>query len=242
MVMTGTRHGLVRGNSELAHVLVRLGIALAAYGPGGVHGVDETLGGAFLGADAVLLAVRRWSAGHLRRRFPPGRSQLSDDVREDASQHLAEVILSGRGRLLPPGVLIAWCKRILDNFVLDELRRSARYCNIEGIVEAEVEPSMTFEMTEVATRLIDALREQTVRAAGPARARQRKALLEAYLSRALTADPGPREQQARALWQRRVSRGKQVALTAWRDLQREIEGDVHELGDVASALGLDCGR
>jgi len=238
--MTGTRLEQVRGNGELASVLVRLGVALAMYGAGEVHGLDEPLGGGALGADAVLNAVRRWSAAHLRRRFPSGRCQLADDVREDASQHLAEVILSGRGRLLPPAVLIAWCKRILDNFVLDEIRRSARHCNIEGICEAKVEPSTKFETTEVATRLIAALREQAVRAAGPARARQRKALLEAYLARALTADPGPSEQHARALWQRRVSRGKQVAVTAWRALQEGIEGDMQELVDVASALGLDC--
>lgn len=242
MVTTGTRHELVGGNTELASVLVCLGIALEVPGVGQAQDVSEALGGWALGANAVLLAVRRWSAAHLRRRFPVGRSQLSEAVREDAIQHLAEVIVSGRGRLLPPGVLIAWCKRILDNFVLDEMRRSARYCNIESICEAEVEPSTTLETTEAATRLIDALREQTVRAASPARARQRQALLEAYLSRTLTADPGPREQQARALWQRRVSRGKQVAVMAWRDLQHGTDGDMQELGDVASALGLDCGR
>jgi len=212
---------------------VLLGIAL------GVQVESDFIVGASLGADAVLRAVGRWATSHLRRRFPSGRFQLSDDVHEDAIQHLAEVILSGRGRSQPPPVLIAWCKRILDNFVLDEMRRGARHCDIEGVCEAKVEPLVKLEATEVMTRLIDGLREQAVRAAGPARARQRKALLEAYLCRALTVDLGPSDQHARALWQRRVSRGKQVAVTAWRDLQRGLQGDVQELGDVASALGLE---
>lgn len=237
--MTGTRHKAVRrGNGKLGAGLLHLGIAL------NVPVCSETFEEHPAEADAILLAVRRWSTSHLRRRFASGRSQLSHDVCDDAIQHLSEAILSGRSRLLPPPVMIAWCRRVLDNFVLDEIRRSARHCEIEGDYEANLDPWMKLETTELARLLVDALRQQAVRAAGPARAEQRKALLEAYLSRALAADPGPTEHQERALWQRRVSRGKQVAVVAWRDLMQGLEGQpsaMQELGDVANALGLGMG-
>jgi len=224
-----------RGNGKLGALLLHLGIAL------NVPDCSETLGERTAEADAILLAVRRWSTSHLRRRFASGQRQLSHDVCDDAIQHLSEVIVSGRGGLLPPPVMIAWCRRVLDNFVLDEIRRSTRHCEIQGEYEANLDPWMKLETTELASRLVDALRKQAVRAAGPARGQQRKALLEAYLSCALAADPGPTEHQERALWQRRVSRGKQVAVAAWRDLTQGLEGQpsaMQELVDVANALGL----
>lgn len=195
----------------------------------------------------VLMSLRRWAPGFLRTRLATRwrrcANQDSQDLIEDAIQHLMIVLAAGKARALlteDDVVLLAWCKRVLLNYVLSELRRGARESNSEALstVLGPIcpPPEHAVGIRLAVERLVSGLRGEVRRSARPQNAELRLGLLDDFLLGALG---GCEDKTGAALDNRtlkRRSRGRRVAQSAWYSL-RERDG-YGELHDVAEALGL----
>jgi DNA-directed RNA polymerase specialized sigma24 family protein len=195
----------------------------------------------------ALTTLRRWAPTFLRTRLAAQwrhrAAQDSQDLLEDAIQHLMIALAAGKARALLTAddtALVAWCKRVLVNHILTELRRSSREATryAPSVVRGPSfpPPEHAVETRLALERLVHGLCGEVRRNSRPRNAALRLDLLDDFLRGALAGCEGKGGAALDNRTLKRRSRGRVVARSAWHTL-RERAGYA-ELHEVAAALGL----
>ena len=192
----------------------------------------------------LLRHTRSWASGYARRRFSNDRRMLNDldDLVEDAVQHLLIQASHGAMRLkgMDPQRAKAWCKKVIANFILSELRLRARHSTLPPpSPEATPGIEQATASREALKQLARALHAEVERRARPQDAEQQRALIGDFLSSifAQHAQFGGENATSR----QRRSRGRRLAARVWTGLKSR--GPIApELCEVAAALGLETER
>jgi len=186
----------------------------------------------------ALPVIRGWARRYLQRRFrwsSSGAARATNEASvDDALQHLVEAVLQGKysssASNLP--AFIAWCQRVLSNFVVSEFRRAVR---VAPHLHQQEEPDawLGLETRAVMLRLTARLRRQIACSAGARDREPRLALFDEFVAEVLAAESAPKD----ARRHQRLSRGRRLACKAWAELC-ELDAASLDLREVAAALGL----
>jgi len=195
----------------------------------------------------VLPATQRWARRYLQRRFRWSSSAAARATNEalvdDALQHLVEAVLQGKysssASNLP--AFIAWCQRVLSNFVVSEFRRAVRVApHLHG--QEEPDAWLGLETRAVTLRLTARLRHQIACNARSRDRAPRLALFDEFVENVLGTESVSADATDRTRRYQRVCRGRRLACKAWAELC-ELDAASRDLREVAAALGLgDAGR
>jgi DNA-directed RNA polymerase specialized sigma24 family protein len=189
--------------------------------------------------------VSRWGPAFLQRRFASCRARCGDtlDIFDDAVQHLVIAVIEGRAAGIAVGEearALAWCKRVLVNFVLDELRRQSRQVRTDTVgrpCDDSIEDPV--QVRQALAVLVTELRREAARSAAPGKAKFRVALVDDFIANLLGVRTDARCARRDGRDQRR-SRGRRVAMAAWQRLNRTRNGSF-DFAAIAIGLGLDRG-
>jgi hypothetical protein len=162
-----------------------------------------------------------------------------DDLVEDAVQHL--VIQASHGALPSKGIdsarAQAWCKKVIANFIISELRLRARVSTLPPpSPEAVPGIEQVAASREAVKQLAAALYAEVERSARPGDAVQRQALIHDFM-KSIFAQRDPL-MSASATSRQRRSRGRRLAARLWTSL-KERGTVAPELCEIAQALGLE---
>lgn len=189
-----------------------------------------------------LSRVRTWATPYLRWRFLQQCKHWTtrdvQDLAEDATQHLLVAVAEGKADALvntDETAAAAWCKRVLENLFLSELRRRSRRMTPSPEPYAAT-CETAFQAREAVERLLLALRREVQ--TQPKNVRRRVALLDDFLTSVFSPLTVGCSQTNRR--HQRQSRGRRVAQQAWVSLKGR-DARLTELTEIASALGLDAG-
>jgi hypothetical protein len=192
----------------------------------------------------TLPVIRRWARAYLRRRFRwnpfEHLTATYAALADDALQHLLEAVLLGKASVAAGAdlcVFVAWCKRVLDNFVISEFRCSVRPPPPVA-TRHPLDPDSCCEAREALVRLAALLRHEILRSARRQDRAQRLALFDEFLSSVLHAEQGAARPGSRSLRYQRSSRGRRLACRAWVALLA-TDRSVADLRETATALGLE---
>jgi hypothetical protein len=193
-----------------------------------------------------MTRIRAWAERYARRRLSGHWRSWKDrelsDLVDDASQHLA-IALTTPSRLqmeMAPDHATAWCKRVVTNFLLSELRRRERASTLPPLVPEEVSSAEgALEARQAFDMLVREVRLELQRTPSPRDTASRLRLLDEFFESFLNEGGAPADRRSRNRMEQRRSRGRRLAREAWDRLkQRAICGS--ELSEVAFALGLEA--
>jgi hypothetical protein len=193
----------------------------------------------------ALVRLRLWTSSYVRGRF--GRSRKVgadrdlDDLADDATQHLVIALTqSFKAQIgICPDYLVAWCRRVVSNFVLSELRRRAKLsslCAAHG--DAPVSADGAVAMREALDVFIRELRNEVERTPACRSCDARLALVDEFLKDFLGERAVVSDRQLRNRLEQRRSRGRRVAREAWARLRAQ-RSQSDDLREIACALGLE---
>lgn len=200
---------------------------------------------------SILAGLRAWTTRYARRRFSTQwrvwtpRDAL--DVIEDASQHLAIALTRTQAQAVPAMSVchaLAWCKRVVANFIISELRWRARTSGVRrasasgGTASAEMAGSEGVEWREAFRLLVNRLREAIACRAAPGRVGARLRLFDEFVESWLVERGGARAPLDRSRADQRRCRGRRLARDAWLAVKQSSAVSL-EMVEVASALGLE---
>lgn len=194
-----------------------------------IRSIHDTVGRAREHACRGLIrSLQQWVPAFVERRIRAFQSSDASipirDIGEDALQHLVISIFQQRTTSVArseDALAKAWCKRVLSNFVQDELRKYQRIRNVpfEGIACPAGQHTWVSSKREVREFLLLVQRQ----AVETARARDKSArslLVQTFFARNLSlthATSHNRDETA----ERRYRRGRQLARSAWAQLATE---------------------
>jgi hypothetical protein len=186
---------------------------------------------------SLLVAIRPWAHQYIRDRF--GHSRIRDifDLAEDAAQHLVLSIASGKAPTLSSDGAVAWCRVVLANFVVSELRKqSGRDVLGTRKVEQASSAEEMFQRREEFACFVEELRRQ-IRHGGHGNTSARLALFDDFIRDILGASRDRLRPASNRDHQRR-SRGRRVAEQAWNNLKARPEARLDFI-QLARLLGFD---
>lgn len=200
-------------------------------------------GGSAVGSHLEIIQhLDSWVRRYVRRICHIG---YADDLADDALQYLLIVLAENHHSAAVNGnYLTPWCKRVVRNFIISEVRSSERWREVPVIqVREQQDPEVATEAKQSVSGLIRMLRNEIAHS-GPSRGRlERLTALDRWISSCLTAHSpanGSGKQQRHRLEQQHW-RDRCVARRAYEELV--TRGQVpHDYFDVAEALGLAASR
>jgi hypothetical protein len=200
----------------------------------------DRMGLSLVGSSGNTTVVQRLSQW-VHRYVTQLRLGAGVDLADDAFQHLLLVLVEMGDRApLDKEYITLWCKRVVRNFVISELRRVRKLAPYQTCPNEVTEPvEMCVETRDRVNILVNNLRQQVARDSSTGRKTSRLRLFDAWVEHRLGFKPRARhlDETARNRMEQYRCRGHRVACSAYEHLRCQ-QGNFDDMTDIAEQLGL----
>lgn len=195
----------------------------------------------------LLVSLSQWVpqfVGKSLRAMGPDVAHMGlAEISDDALQHLAIRIVQGRATevaLSDDALAKAWCKRVVLNYLRDEVRICRKRIRVPPPPVASLPAQEEWVTLRNDVRyFLASLRGELARSSRPRDLVARNLLVDEFLAGFDIS--APRHDACPATASRRKRRGRSLASRAWVEL-RQADPNARALDHVAVALGLELGQ